>query len=81
MIFDFNNPQHFGIRIFDYTGNKIKCVSKYNTDTKEITMTLPAGCGDIQTICILENEKIFPKKISFILEGSYAQDKNGKKIE
>ena len=68
------------VKIFDAHGKKIGFVQRYDTITKEISMYIPAGAllGDIKTVCALENGEVVPKLVTFVLEGSWAEDENGK---
>ena len=66
------------VKIFDGRGKQIGFVQKYDTNTKEISMYVPAGLGDIKTVYALENGEVVPKLVTFVLEGSWAEDENGK---
>ena len=68
------------VKIFDGRGKQIGFVQRYDTVTKEISMYVPAGAllGDIKTVCALENGEVIPKLVTFVLEGSWAEDENGK---
>ena len=67
---------HPKVKIFDCRKIQIGFVQAYNTITKEITMQIPAGKGDARSICEFKNGEVLPKVITFVLEGSYAEDEN-----
>ncbi len=69
-----------GYKIFDVECKAIPYVYSYDTDTKEVALYIPRiGLGGTVT------EKVgkfnMPKLVKFILEGSYAIDPEGNKVE
>lgn len=63
--------KHFNYSVFDSIGNRIGHVTKYNTETKEISMYVKTGDN------IIHGENNKPQLITFILLGSYAKDDGG----
>lgn len=81
MILDINYSNDARYKIFDCRRNQIGWVKKYNTQTKEITTCIPCCLGDIRIVCYAEvNDQFLPKVITYILEGSYAEDLKGNRV-
>ena len=76
-----NSVDHFGYRVFDCNDRILGYVQEYDTDSKEVTAYLPnSDSFESNVISELVDGVPQPKKITFVLKGSYALDPEGNKI-
>ena len=74
---------HSQYKIKDCNGTQLGLVQQYDTSTQEVTLAIARGVGDeCKLLCYLDpwSGKALVKQITFVLEGSYAEDPQGNKV-
>lgn len=70
------NPiEHVGYKVYDCLDHIIGYVQEYDTETRVITLLIP-NASESRIVFGLDG----PKKVTFVLEGSYVIDAHGNRL-